>query len=271
LSGIGRSLPLGGIATAIIGTCVFLLLAGGNLKGEEPFRPGETLTYGLRWGPFKVGTARLEVSGPVVFGDARAYRCVFTLRTNGFADKIYRVRDEYISYVDLDFKRTLRFEKNEQHRKRRRSVTVDFDWAERTARFTLNGKTKSPVALSDSVLDPLAVIFAARREPLEVGGRWAFTVTNGKRIGEIPLLVVAAESVDTPGLRGDSLLLEPDMDQASDAFGDSPKSFLKVWVSADARRIPVKASCRVKYGKFRADLLEISDGGTVQSGTGWSD
>ena len=241
------------------------LLGSGSLCAVEPFTSGETLTYALRWGPFKVGMARLEVSGPVIFEQNNAYRCAFSIRTNGFADTLYRVRDEYISYVDLEFKRTLRFEKREQHRSRSRSVSVEFDWSERTSRFTLNGKEHPPVALPDSVLDPLAVIFAARRIPLAVGGRWAFAVTNGKRLGEIPLRVVAAEDLATPGLRGNSLRLEPEMKDASKAFSDTSKSFLTVWVSADERRIPMKAVCRVKYGKFRADLVEAAKGDDLKS------
>ena len=227
------------------------------LLSAEPFAPGETLVYALRWGPFKVGTARIEITGPVTFGSENAYRCKFVLRTNGFADAFYRVRDEYISYVDLEFNRTLHFEKRELHRNRARKVTVEFDWDQRISTFTINGEEQPVVSLPDNVLDPVAVIFATRREALKVGGRWRFKVTNGKRFGDIPFRVVAAEPIATPGLSGESFRLEPEMGNVSEAFKGNSKTFLKVWVSADTRHIPMKAACRMKYGKFRADLVEV--------------
>ena len=54
------------------------------------------------------------------------------------------------------------------------------------------------------------------------------------------------------------MCLEPEMKDASKAFSETSKSFLTVWVSADERRIPMKAVCRVKYGKFRAELIEVA-------------
>jgi len=47
----------------------------------------------------------------------------------------------------------------------------------------------------------------------------------------------------------------PDMKNLSGVFKKSPKGILRVWYSADNRRIPIKISSKVVVGSFTAQLL----------------
>ncbi len=96
-----------------------------------PFPPGETLTDKLHWGFFHVGTGVLSVKGPLTFQGEPAYRLTFNLRTNGFADALYPIRDIHVSYVNLDFTRTLHISKKEKHKNKSRVVEVIFDWVKK--------------------------------------------------------------------------------------------------------------------------------------------
>jgi hypothetical protein len=46
------------------------------------------------------------------------------------------------------------------------------------------------------------------------------------------------------------------MKNLSGVFKKSPKGILRVWYSADNRRIPVKISSKVVVGSFTAQLLK---------------
>ena len=110
-----------------------------------PFSPGETLTYKLKWGFFHIGTGVLSIRGPVTFRGEPAYQLIFDLRTNGFADALYPVRDRHMSYVNLDFTRTLYMSKKEIHKHRSREAEVVFDWekAEGQPRSSNTGQNQS--------------------------------------------------------------------------------------------------------------------------------
>ncbi len=222
-----------------------------------PFASGETLTYKLSWGFFHVGTGVLSVSGPVEFAGEPAYQLNFDLRTNGFADALFRVRDAHVSYVNLDFTRTLYLSKKEMHKNKSRESEVVFDWERKEAQYSLRGKTREPLALPGDAYDPLSSIFAARLWPLQVGLARRVLMTDGKKYRRVSVQVVEQKKLRTKVGALEALLVQPDLRDVSIVFETPKKSFLKFWVSADARKLPLKIVSKVKWGSFRAELQKI--------------
>ena len=222
-----------------------------------PFSPGETLTYKLKWGFFHVGTGVLSIRGPVTFQGEPAYQLIFDLRTNGFADALYPVRDRHMSYVNLDFTRTLYISKKEKHRNKNREVEVVFDWEKGEAQYSLRGKAREPITLPGDAYDPLSSIFAARLWPLKVGLAKRILMTDGKKYRRVPVQVIAQKKLHTKVGTLEAFLVQPDLREVSAAFNNPKKSFLKFWVSADRRRLPLKIISKVKWGSFRAELQKI--------------
>ncbi len=222
-----------------------------------PFTPGETLTYKLSWGIFHVGTGVLSVSKPVIFGGEPAYKLSFDLRTNGFADALFPIRDRHESYVSRDFTRTLHMSKKENHKNRSRDAEVVFDWEKREAQYSLRGKPRKPITLPGDAFDPLSSIFAARLWPLKVGLAKRVLMTDGKKYRRVPVQVLAQKKLRTKVGNMEALLVQPDLREVSIAFEKPKKSYLKFWVSADRRRLPLKIISKVKWGSFRAELQKI--------------
>ena len=50
----------------------------------------------------------------------------------------------------------------------------------------------------------------------------------------------------------------PEMKNLSGVFKKSPKGMLRVWYSADNRKIPLKISSKVVVGNFTARLIKAS-------------
>ena len=93
--------------------CLFnatLCLSG---KTSLPFLPGEQLEYSLKWGFIPVGFATMEVSSRK-HGDEEPWHIRFSVRTNKFADKFYKVRTDITSLVDANFTRSLEYMKSQQ-------------------------------------------------------------------------------------------------------------------------------------------------------------
>ena len=51
----------------------------------------------------------------------------------------------------------------------------------------------------------------------------------------------------------------PDMKDLSGVFKKSPKGILRVWYSADERRIPLRISSKVIVGSFTAKLINAKN------------
>ena len=70
--------------------------------------------------------------------------------------------------------------------------------------------------------------------------------------------VVGRETVTVPAGTFDTYLVEPDLEHVGGVFKKSKDAKLKVWVTADERRIPVKVASRVVVGNFYAELERLS-------------
>jgi len=53
----------------------------------------------------------------------------------------------------------------------------------------------------------------------------------------------------------DTFLVEPDLQHIGGVFEKSKDAKLKIWVTADKRRIPVKIKSKVIVGSFVAELI----------------
>ena len=68
----------------------------------------------MKWGFFPVGSATLEVLPAKMEGNESCYILSFAVRTNAFADKIYKVRTEIESVVNSDFTHALKYRKKQR-------------------------------------------------------------------------------------------------------------------------------------------------------------
>lgn len=234
-----------------------LLLSCSSLEAVAPYVVGEKLYYDIHWSFFKVGTAEMELQTGQTPGGDPALIIVNTARTNGFADKIYRVRNTVTSWMAPDSSRALHYTKQEEEGKRERDVVVTFDFDAKTAVYTNKGVALDPVPLPDFCHDPLSVVYAARLRPWVVGSSFIIPVTNGKRSFEAEIKVVRRERIKTEMGPVDAILLEPDIKDLGGVFNKSKKAKVEFWFSDDARRLPLIMKSSVSVGSFSAELVRI--------------
>lgn len=224
-----------------------------------PFCPGERLTYGLRWQAVPAGQAVLSVLPDTEVNGQPARHFRVTATSNAFVDVFYKVRDTVDSYVAEDMSRSLLYVKKQREGSYHRDITVDFLWDRGRARYSnvINGP-KEPIVILPGTFDPLSVFYAFRLMDVREGAKVQRPVTDGVKciIGEAA--VVGREEVEVPAGRFDTYLVEPDLEHVGGVFKKSKNAKLRVWVTADERRIPVKVASRVAVGNFYAVLEELS-------------
>ena len=73
--------------------------------------------------------------------------------------------------------------------------------------------------------------------------------------------IIAEEKVETDAGEFDTYKVEPDTKDLAGVFKKSKGARLFIWVTKDARHIPVKISSKVFIGSFTAELTSITRAG----------
>ncbi|MFZ1984462.1 MAG: DUF3108 domain-containing protein [Desulfatitalea sp.] len=244
---------------------MFLLLlaaAPAPLHAERvtPFAPGERLTFALRWSVIPAGEAVLEVLPMETIQETRAFHFRLTAQSNAFMDLFYKVRDRIDSYVDAEVTRGLHYEKVQHEGKAQRNVRVVFDWRKGTAQYSDEKRTRAPIAIPPGTFDPLSVFFYSRLLPWEENLLIQCPVTDGVKYIQGRGRIVQRQTLCIGDRTYDTFLIEPDMEHISGVFEKRKNAKIKVWVTADAKRIPVKVTSKAPVGTFVGELLTIEEG-----------
>jgi hypothetical protein len=226
---------------------------------EVPFSSGERLVFELRWEFIPAGQATLSVM-PIAELDGKPVRhFVMTARTNGFVDTFYKVRDRIESFVDPGMNHSLLYKKRQREGKTRRDIEVRFDWEAGTAHYTNFGKPRDPLPLEAGTFDPLSAFYFARTLSLASGMVVERPVTDGKKSVVGQLTVVTRETITVKGTRYDTYRLAPDLKHVGGVFEKTEDAEMDVWVTADARHIPVRIQSSVVVGDFIAELISVEE------------
>ncbi len=218
---------------------------------------GERASYSLRWMGLEVGRSDTEITGVETVQDRPAYHIVVKNRTHPVLDLVFKVRDEYHSYLDVRDLKTLRFEKNVQEGNYRAHEEIDFDHdtGEGSYHSFTNGSRKT-FKFQPGAVDAIAAFYKFRlldiSDPeLEISLSWdekSYTV-------KIP--AVKNEVLKNPALgRRDVIRFEPYLYQHDNPYIGSSR--VLVWVTSAQDRIPLQMkSTRIPFaGSVNAVLTE---------------
>jgi len=235
-------------------------LWSGSLQAEQaelPFRPGEKLTFELKWTLVPAGQATLEVK-PIEQVDGKdAYHFRLTARSNRIVDAFYKVRDRIDGYTDMDITRSVFYAKRQREGKTKKNVVVRFDWGSQTAEYTefIKRSKKGPVALLPGAFDPLSIFYYTRKQSFEVGKELQRPVTDGKKCVLGKAKILRREKITVPAGEFETFLIVPDLKHVGGVFKKSKNAKIELWVSADERRLPIKLKSEVIVGSFTGELI----------------
>jgi hypothetical protein len=227
-------------------------------KYAPPFSPGERLTYEIRWGIMPVGVGVLSVHPLREVNGRDAYHFELKVTSYPFFDPFYKVRDKISSYVATDLTRSYYYRKNQREGRTHRDIVVEFDWDKNQAGYSNFGKQKPPVTILPGTLDPLSTLYFARLQDLGEIEEIRVPVTDGKKCIIGKAVIVKREKITIDGEVFDTYLLEPDIEEIGGVFEKAKNAKIRVWLTADQRRIPVKVESKVAVGAFTAELLSMA-------------
>ena len=232
--------------------------AAGVSKHDE-FCPGEKITFEVRWAFVKAGEATLEVLPNEIMDGSTAYHFLYTAKTTKFVDTFYRIRDRIESYTDTDLTRSLLYKKRHES-KRIKENTVIFDWDKKEAQSVSKGEVLNSIQLDENNLDPLSVFYAFRVGKPDKNNEITINLTDGKRSIRSTAKMLKKKKITVNGTKYNTILVEPVIEGVSGVFEKSKNAKIKIWVTDDKRRIPVRIKSKVTVGSFVADLISYTPG-----------
>lgn len=249
------------LALLALGTCAWSAPAARPL----PFGPGERVTLRITYARLLAGRATASVAEQERDG-RRILRFVATAKSQGLFAWLFRFRVDDLTqaYWDPGSGCSLGIEKRLREGKARRDQRVLID------PLTGNAEVEDPkletgrFRLEPCTLDVLSALYVARIRGVPETGRLELPVfDNGKRYA-LGVRLVARERLDLPppfGKGTPTLVVEPLLLEGTGLFVKQGR--LKIWLSDDARRVPVRMRSKVAIGSVSADLerYEVGQGG----------
>lgn len=219
-----------------------------------PFKIGEKLTYKGTWGTIPAGELTLKVLPKKIINGTRSYHFVMITKTNELVDLIYKIRDRQDSYVDTGMTHSIFYEKKTES-KHPRDVRINFNWKKRKAAYTNFGKKKPSINILPGTFDPLAFFYALRYKKLTENSQFDLPITDGKLNINVRVIVGKRDTIEIEGKMHDVLEITTDMKKLDKVVKKGDDSQLKVWVTADEKKIPLKIRTKVGIISFDFDLV----------------
>jgi hypothetical protein len=234
-----------------------LVLAVPAPAADLPFGAGESIVLRITYAHLLAGRARLTVNGverdtkPVLEFSA-------TARSQGFFAWLFRFRveDQTLAEWDPASGCSLRIEKRLREGRAKRDQVVVFDPA--GSATVRDPKIKeAQFEIEPCSLDILSALFVARvrgipeDRPLELP-----VFDNGRRF-RLAVRFLGRERLDLPpplGPKTPVVIVEPKLVEGTGLFVKEKNARLKLWLTDDARRIPVRLRTKVAVGSVSADL-----------------
>ena len=220
------------------------------VRAAVPFAVGEELTYKARFGRLPAGTARMRVAGVELVRGRPAYHVVFTL--DGGVP-LFRVRDRYESWIDVETLASLRHRQEIAEGRYRRTTTYEI-YPER-AEYRKNGGAPEPGVREP--LDDGSFLYAVRVAGVQVGETRRDDRYFRPDRNPVVLRGVRTDTVRVGAGTFVATVVRPAI-KTGGIFAEGGEA--QVWFSDDAHRYPVQVKTRFARFSLSLTLQSVTPG-----------
>lgn len=238
---------------------LFALACATSLQAAPiSFGDGERFNFRVSWGLFSQAAeitiaARAEQSAGLP-----QIRVTTTTSTKGMIRKLYAFDGNAESVFDSNDGRMLAATASTSTKKKKTRAMAVFDYPASVVRYEdyLRPDRSINIPLPDGQpMDLITSLIEARAWNLKVGDRRPTTVMFDDEFYDLTLVAEKIERIETPNGEYNALVIVPLMEK-------DPKGMFKrggtvrVWISQDEKRLPVKLEVSLKYGTGTAWLTD---------------
>jgi hypothetical protein len=199
--------------------------------------------------------------------ETKPYALTFSadLSSKGFFARLFNLKfrervESIVEPVSFTVQRTTILD---EQGKRVRTTESTFDRSQGKMTWTSrdpnnpSAEPRSAIAeFSGQLQDVLSAIYFIRTQPLEVGKTFEVFIGDGGRVYKIPIKVVEKKRMKTILGHVDVLRVNPEL-FGPERLIDEEKGEFSIWITDDARHIPVAGRIKTEYGTFDIKLKRI--------------
>jgi hypothetical protein len=216
------------------------------------FAPGESLEYDLDALGAKAGRMTMSVK-PVKDGKMPIEVAV---ETNTFFSKMRRVKGTGTSWVNPKTLKPSRYFEDAHENEFHRVADVTFGAKSAHLKSSINDRSgEADLPFSADGLDVAGAVFLMRQLPLKQGAKLCFDVYGIRRMWRVWGTVEPLEHVSLPVGEFDAWHLAG---QAARLDIPNARREVHVWISDDARKLPLAALGSIDLGTIRATLTAVT-------------
>lgn len=235
----------------------FMQISTAAPEGEKPAWFGEELNFKLSWSFITAGEATITANKLLYNGKEYAYQIETLAKSYPVIDKMFKVRDINMSWIKSDLSKSLGYWQSVREGSYKRDEWLNFDYKNNI--FTMY-KLGSDGTYSKfithftgaKVFDILSALYYVRNPKLSLESTIYFDVVNVNTQYPLKVIVHGKDTVKTKAGTFKCIVVEP-MISGEGIFVSKGKS-LKVWLTDDEFRMPVKMTVEVFIGSVKAEL-----------------
>jgi hypothetical protein len=225
------------------------------------FTKGEHLEYRVHYGIINAAEASVDIDNKIQTINGRAcYNVIVQGKTTGAFDLINKVRDVWQSHIDTLAIVSQQFYTSKREGNYKNKERVYFDHAKNTCtREDLDGKNPKQIYKNpENVQDLISGFYFLRTLDLQNFKKGQSVAVKAFFEGEhydMSLKIASFETISTKYGSVKTIKINPIL-PANDFFEN--QNSIRIWVSNDGNKIPVKAEIDLKIGHLALDLKKFS-------------
>ena len=185
--------------------------------------------------------------------------------TNPTLDLIHKVRDSIRTTAKVDQMnyRSLKYRFKQQEGRRRQDLEIAFQNNNRLEVKDNKLKETKQYQVPENTIDLVTAFFKSRSLALEVGKSYDIPVFDKNKQYVLKIEVLEENFIKTIfGNETDTVVIRPKM-ESEGIF--ARKGEVRIWLTNDEKRIPVRMETKVKIGKIVAELAKIQTNSSIQA------
>jgi hypothetical protein len=208
------------------------------------FPSAETLSYGIEWRLIYAGNARLSLEQKKSGWESKLH-----LESGGLVSKLYKLDYNYMSEMEDQFCSDST-DLNAVERSRHRETKVTYDHVRNKANYVERDLLKNSISKTSEIDIPACVsdviggLYKVRTLKLEPGQSTQVQLSDGKKSVLVKLDAQQREQIKTPAGTFNTIRYEA---YVFNGVLFARKAELLVWITDDARRLPVQIRARMSF------------------------
>jgi hypothetical protein len=219
---------------------------------NSAFDVGERLVFDINYGFVTAGQAVMVIPGYKYVGGRKVYEInTYAVSTPTF-DNVFKVRDKYSTFLDVQGIFPHRFEQHVHEGSFNKDYDAFFDQDDLTAESNDGTKCKIPKYVND-ILSAFYYVRTLDLTQYHKGDKISLQNFYDGKIHPLDVMILGRQRIEVEAGTFDCIVVEP-MVVEGGLFKN--EGSIKLWLTNDANKMPVKVSTKVVVGSIDVSLTK---------------